>query len=145
MSFSGKVRPPAVDTDDAMEATDDPEERRGITPDVRRTGCAPLGDCGIGEDIFRLYIYTLMCMYSRLLCCVVWCVPIPTGFCADSIGPLKLVDLCDGRFRVEKRAQNVPVFVEHVNQHQPPALLQEKIARMPAAGQLYLGTKKYPL
>ena len=56
MSFSGKVRPPAVDTDDAMEATDVPEERRGITPDVRRTGCAALGDCGIGEDIFRLYI-----------------------------------------------------------------------------------------
>ena len=59
MSFSGNVRPPAVDTDDAMEATDVPEERRGITPDVRRTGCAPLGDCGIGEDIFRLYV--LMC------------------------------------------------------------------------------------
>lgn len=39
------------------------------------------------------------------------------------------------------QAQDVPVFVEHVNQHQPPALLQEKIARMPAAGQLYLGTK----
>lgn len=57
MSFSGKVRPPAVDADDAMEATDVPDVRRGITPDVRRTGCAALGDCGIGEDIyFSLYI-----------------------------------------------------------------------------------------
>lgn len=51
MSFSGNVRPPAVDADDAMEATDVPDVRRGITPDVRRTGCAVLGDCGIGEDI----------------------------------------------------------------------------------------------
>jgi hypothetical protein len=50
MSFSGKVRPPAVDTDDAMEATDVPEVRRGIAPDVRRTG-ATLGDGGIGDDI----------------------------------------------------------------------------------------------
>ena len=56
MSFSGNVRPPAVDADDAMEATDVPDVRRGITPDVRRTGCAPLGDCGVGDDIyFTLY------------------------------------------------------------------------------------------
>ena len=61
MSFSGNVRPPAVDAEDAMEATDVPDVRRGITPDVRRTGCAALGDCGIGEDIyFSLYDMSLV-------------------------------------------------------------------------------------
>ena len=57
MSFSGNVRPPAVDTDDAMEATDVPDERR-TTPDVRRPGCAcaALGDCGIGGEDISDYI-----------------------------------------------------------------------------------------
>lgn len=68
MSFSGNVRPPAVDTDDAMEATDVPEERRSITPDVRRTGCAALGDCGIGEDIFQIvYIGCVFCIPGGLV------------------------------------------------------------------------------
>ena len=63
MSFSGKVRPPAVDTDDAMEATDVPEVRRGIAPDVRRTG-ATLGDGGIGDDIcyFSLCVCVCVCV-----------------------------------------------------------------------------------
>ena len=43
------------------------------------------------------------------------------------------------------QAQDVPVLVEHVNQHQSPVMLQGKVARMPDADQFYLGKKKYPL
>jgi len=50
MSFSGKVRPPAVEADDATDATEVPDPlRRMAVPDARRRGadgCWSEGDAG---------------------------------------------------------------------------------------------------